>query len=276
MLVQGRRPGLPIQECDARSGFAGHTLMGRLYGSLGARPRPEGLAALDRVAMPTLFGHAPLGTLEYPRISSVPGRLTIPPWMDSHADDRASWEAFQCNTLFECFPSALHLDDPNKRLAFLIAYQSVSFFVQRNEVKLEVCGIGDDANDDSGKNPIHTSVIHGVRMMSMRRWNQKPHRQDHGKHRKHPGLYHGDFMGMHCRSSVTRPYFLFETQIKLLFGPVHIFFKKLFPDLCPRPVKHIRHPVLDDLPRRNLRRKSIDGVKRAGTFGPCETACGTP
>src|SRR2546426_2290836 len=210
-VVQGRRPGLPIQECDAWSGFAGHTLMGRLSGLFGERARAEGLAALDRVAMHTLFGHASFGPLEYPRISSVSGRLTIPPWMDSHTDDRASWEAFQCNPLFECFPGTLHLDDPNERLAFLIAYQSVSFFVQRNEVKLEVCGIGDDANDDPGKNPIYTSVIHGVRMMSMRRWNQKPHRQDHGEHRKHPRPYRGDFMGMHCRSSVTRPYFLFET-----------------------------------------------------------------
>src|SRR2546426_659275 len=83
MLVQGRRPGLPIQECDARSGFAGHTLMGRLSGLFGQHARAEGLAALDRVAMHTLFGHASLGTLEYTRISSVSGRLTIPPWMES-------------------------------------------------------------------------------------------------------------------------------------------------------------------------------------------------
>src|SRR5207245_3119397 len=161
-----RGPDLPIQECDARSGFAGHTVMERLTGLFGQHARAERLAALDRVAMHTLLWHASLETLEYTRISSVSGRLTIPPLMDSHADDRASWEAFQCNTLFECFPGTLHLDDPNERLAFLIAYQSVSFFVQRNEVKLEVCGIGDDANDDYGKDPIHTSVIHRVRLMS--------------------------------------------------------------------------------------------------------------
>src|SRR5437879_6994881 len=88
----------------------------RLIGLFGQRARAEGLAALDRVAMHTLFGHASLGTLEYTRISSVSGRLTIPPWMDSHADDRASWEAFQGKTLFECLPGTLHLADPNKSL----------------------------------------------------------------------------------------------------------------------------------------------------------------
>src|SRR5438034_10897027 len=107
--------------------------MGRLSGLFGQHAGAEGLVALDRVAMHTLFGHASPGTLEYTRISSVSGRLTIAPWMDSHADDRTSWEAFQCNTLFECFPSTLHLNDPNERLALLIAYQSVSFFVQRSE-----------------------------------------------------------------------------------------------------------------------------------------------
>src|SRR5438445_12584602 len=86
----------------------------RLIGLFGQRARAEGLAALDRVAMHILFGHASLGTLEYTRISSVSGRLTIPPWMDSHADDRASCEVFQCNTLFERFLSALHLHDPTR------------------------------------------------------------------------------------------------------------------------------------------------------------------
>src|SRR5438128_11028611 len=112
MLVQGRRPGLSIQECDARSGFAGHTLMGRLSGLFGQHARSEGLAALDRVAMHTLFGHASLGTLEYTRISALSGRLTIPRSMDSHADDRASAEPLHCNPLFQYSPGTLHLDHP--------------------------------------------------------------------------------------------------------------------------------------------------------------------
>src|SRR5438094_2766553 len=95
----------------------------RLIGLFGQHAGAEGLVALDGVAMHTGFGHAALGTLEYTRISSVSGRLTIPPWMDSHADDRTSWEAFQCNTLFECFPGTLHLDNPNERLDLPIASQ---------------------------------------------------------------------------------------------------------------------------------------------------------
>src|SRR2546427_495737 len=119
--------------------------------------------------MHTRFGRAALRTLEDTRISSVSGRFTIPPRMDSHANDHSPWEAFQCNALFECFPGTLHLNHPHERLAFLIAHQSVPFFVQRNEVKLEVGGVGDYANDYSRKDPVHTSVIHGVRMMSIRR-----------------------------------------------------------------------------------------------------------
>src|SRR5712692_10409581 len=117
--------------------------------------------------MHTRFGHAALWTLEYARISSVSGRFTIPPRMDSHADDRTLLEAFQRNALFECFPGAFHLNHPDERLAFLIAHQGVPFFVQRNEVKLEVGGVGDYSNDHRSKDPEHTSVIHGIRMMSI-------------------------------------------------------------------------------------------------------------
>ena len=115
--------------------------------------------------MHTWFGDATFGALEYTRLSSVSGRFTIPPWMDSHADDGTPWEAFQRDALFECFPGAFHLNDPNERLAFLVAHQRIPFFVQRNEVKLEMRGVGDDANDHSGKDPVHTSVIHRIRMM---------------------------------------------------------------------------------------------------------------
>src|SRR3989442_4614749 len=81
-----------IAEGCGRDGDAELLRSLRLIGLFGQRARAEGLAALDRVAMHTLFAHASLETLEYTRVSSVSGRLTIPPWMDSHADDRASWE----------------------------------------------------------------------------------------------------------------------------------------------------------------------------------------
>src|SRR5207249_10436487 len=140
------------------------------------------LSPLDRDAMPTRSDDpAPL-TLELTRFSPVSGRFTIPPRLYSHTDDRTPWQAFQRNPLFECFPGTFHLNHPYERLAFLVAHQSVPFFVQRNEVKLKVGGVGDHANDHSGKDPVHTSVIHGIRMMSIRR-RQKPHRQDHDEYR---------------------------------------------------------------------------------------------
>ena len=117
--------------------------------------------------MHTRFGDIALRTLEHTRISSVSGRFTIPPRMYSHTNDGTPWEAFQRNPLFKCFAGALHLNHPYERLAFLVAHQSVPFIVQRNEVKLKVGGVGDHANDDPGKDPVHTSVIHGVRMMSI-------------------------------------------------------------------------------------------------------------
>src|SRR2546430_5159788 len=111
--------------------------------------------------MHTRFGRAALRTLEDTRISSVSGRFTIPPRMDSHANDHSPWEAFQCNALFECFPGTLHLNHPDERLAFLIAHKSVPLFVQRNEVKLEVGGVGDYANDYPRKDRSeeHTSEL---------------------------------------------------------------------------------------------------------------------
>src|SRR6266704_4536108 len=177
-------------------------LPGWLSGLFRQYAGPEGLAALDRVAMHTQFGDTALWTLEHTRISSVAGGFTIPPRMDSHADDRTPWEAFQRNPLFKCFPGTFHLNHPYQRLAFLVAHQSVPFFVQRNEVKLKVGGVGDHANDHSGKDPVHTSVIHGIRMMSIRRRRQKPHRQDHDEYRKHPRRRRYDFHDMHCQSSV--------------------------------------------------------------------------
>src|SRR2546426_8588073 len=109
------------------------------------------------------FGRLALRTLVQTRISSVSARFTIPPRMDSHTEDRPLWKAFSRNAIFECLRGTFHLNHPDERLAFLIAHQSVPFFVQRNEVHLEVGGVGDYANNDAGKNPEYSSVIHGVR-----------------------------------------------------------------------------------------------------------------
>src|SRR5205814_6953941 len=157
---------------------------------------PEGFAALDRVAMHPRFGHAALRTLVETRISSVSRRLTIPPRMNSHAYDRPLWEAFFRNAIFERLPRTFHLNHPDERLAFGIAHESVAFFIQGNEVELEVGSVGNCANDHAGKNPKHTSVIHGVRMMSIHRRRPKPHRQDHDKYRNHPRYCGCDFLHM--------------------------------------------------------------------------------
>src|SRR5215831_20061788 len=106
------------------------------------------------------FRRAALGALKHTGISSVSGRLTIATRMYAHTDDRSPREAFQRDPLFECFPRALHLNDPNERLTLFIAHQSVPFFIQRNEVKLEVGGIGNYANDHARKYSVHTPVIH--------------------------------------------------------------------------------------------------------------------
>src|SRR5436309_11675575 len=151
--------------------------------------------------MHTRFGHAALRTLVQTRISSVSRRFTIPPRMDSHAEDRPLWKAFSRNAIFECLRGTLHLNYPDERLAFLIAHQSVPFFVQGNEVHLEVGGVGDGANDHPGKNPVHTSVIHRVRMMSIRRRCQKRRRQDHDEYRNYPRYRGCNFLDMHCQSS---------------------------------------------------------------------------
>src|SRR4051794_5072191 len=102
--------------------------------------------------MQSRFGHTAHRTLVDSRISSVSRRLTIPPRMDSHTDDHALWEAVLGDSLLEGFPGTLHLNHPDKRLAFFVAYQSVPFLVQGDEVELEVGGVGNDANHHSGKN----------------------------------------------------------------------------------------------------------------------------
>src|SRR5438876_3516072 len=113
------------------------------------------------------FRFGALRTLEQSRHSSVACRFTIPPRMETHAEDRRLREALSCNALFVCFRCTFHLNHPDERLALLIAHQSRPFFVQGNEMNLEVGGVGNDANDDARKHPVHGSVVHGVRMMSM-------------------------------------------------------------------------------------------------------------
>src|SRR5207302_1821118 len=119
----------------------------------------ERLAALDRIAVHTRFRCAAFRTLEYPGIAPVSGRLAIAPRMDSHTNNCSAREAFQRNSLFECFAGTFHLDDPDEGLAFLIAHQSVTFVVQGDEVKFEMGGVGNDANDHTGKDTIDASVI---------------------------------------------------------------------------------------------------------------------
>src|SRR5262249_30098373 len=65
---------------------------------------------------------------------------------------------------------------------------------------------------------------------------------------------------------------LFETQVQLLFRPVHIFFEIFLPDLCPWAAEHIRDSVFDHLARSNLGRVAIDWVERPRTFRPSEAA----
>src|SRR5215510_4191885 len=105
--------------------------------------------------MHTGFGNAPFRTLVQTRVSSVSTRFTVPPRMDSHAEDRPLWKALAGNAVFERLCGTFHLNHPNERLAFLVAYQSITFFVKGNEVNLEVGGVGDDAYDDAGKNPVY-------------------------------------------------------------------------------------------------------------------------
>src|SRR5881296_4226641 len=105
----------------------------RFRGFLGQHARPKRFPPIDRVAMHAWFRHAAFGALEYTRLSAVSRRFAIPTGMDSHADDCAPGEAFQRNALFERFPGAFHLNNPDQRLTLLIANQSIPFFVQRNE-----------------------------------------------------------------------------------------------------------------------------------------------
>src|SRR2546425_5257486 len=69
---------------------------------------------------------------------------------------------------------------------------------------------------------------------------------------------------------------LFKAEVQFLFRSIHVLLEKLFPDFRPRPIEHIRDPVLNDLPRRNLGGESIDWVKRPRAFGPCEPRGVTP
>src|SRR5438876_4757892 len=146
--------------------------------------------------MHTRFRRAAFRTLEYARIASVSGRLAVAPGMDSHAHDRAARKAFQRNSLFECFAGTFHLNDPDERLAFFIAHQRVAFVVQRNEVKLEVGGVGNDANDHTGKDTVDTSIVHGIRMMSARPWREESQQEDDDE-------YCNDLM--HCQSPYLKP-----------------------------------------------------------------------
>src|SRR5204862_7367749 len=64
--------------------------------------------------------------------------------------------------------------------------------------------------------------------------------------------------------------------VEFFLGPIRIFFETLSPDRRPRPVEHVRYPVLDDLPRCSLSRVSIDRIKRPRTFHPPEAFRAVP
>src|SRR5437870_689761 len=100
--------------------------------------------------------HFAFRTLEYAGISSISGRLAVAAGMDSHAHDDAFRKTFERNALFERFAGTFHLNHPDERLTLFIAHEGVAFVVQRNKVKLEVSGVGDDANDHACKNAVHT------------------------------------------------------------------------------------------------------------------------
>ena len=63
-----------------------------------------------------------------------------------------------------------------------------------------------------------------------------------------------------------------KPRSSVFLGPFHVLLEMLFPDLCPWPIEHVRDPVLDDLPRRNRSRVSIDWVERPGAFRPSRGA----
>src|SRR5262245_53418533 len=151
-----------------RSGMRRRRLFRQLAGS-------ERFGARNRVAMPARLGLGALRTLEQARLASVPGGLAIPSWMEAHAEDRALWEALLRDAVFVGLPGALHLNDPDEGFAFAVADERVALLVQRNEVHLEVGGVGDHANDHSGEHPVHVAVVHRIRVMSVSRGRQQPH-----------------------------------------------------------------------------------------------------
>jgi hypothetical protein len=136
--------------------------------------------------------------------------------MESHAEDGTLREGFFGDAVPESLSRTLHLEHPNERLAFLVFYESISIFIQRDHVHLEMSRIGDNANHDSRKYPECRPVIHRVRMMRVCGRSQKSDRQDQDEDRDHLPDCACNFPDMHFYSSVT---YLFEAQVQFLFGP---------------------------------------------------------
>src|SRR5437899_3455648 len=119
-----------IAYCDA---FA-------LQVSLGSAPGPKDLLPSTESQCIPCLGTLPLGHWNIPESPLSPAGLP----------SRRGWTPMlmtaplgKLSSVIPCLSASPALSiwtTPNERLAFLIAYQSVSFFVPRNEVKLEVCG----------------------------------------------------------------------------------------------------------------------------------------
>src|SRR6185436_10373093 len=72
------------------------------------------------------------------------------------------------------------------------------------------------------------------------------------------------------RAGSTGRKMLFEAQVELFLGPIHVLFEVLFPDARPGAAEHIRDLELDHLAGRDLRRVSADRIERARALRPAE------